>query len=105
MAATLITLLLILFATVRTTRAIVIDKITDSFRQWMIRKNGADGPITYLVHCGWCTGFWIALPAATVAWSATPLGTLLPIDWWFGVPAVWFTLSYITGFIMTKENA
>lgn len=104
MAATLITLLFVLFATVRTTRAIVVDKITEPLRAWLIRKNGAHGWFTYLFHCGWCTGFWIALPAAAIAWWATPLGTLMPIDWWFGVPAVWFTLAYLTGFIMTKEN-
>ena len=105
MTTTLVTFFFILIATVRVTRALVVDKISHPLRAWVLSKNGADGWWTFLIHCGWCTGFWVALPAAAVAWWPGQLQHHLNLEWWFGVPAVWFTIAYLTGLIITKENS
>lgn len=104
MATVLITTLFVLFASVRITRAITLDKITDPLREWVIRRNGADGWWTYLFHCPWCVGFWVSLPAAAALWWLGGMWMWVALPWYFGATAVWFTLAYLTGWVISKED-
>lgn len=57
----LLEFVVVTFAVMRVTRLIVWDKITLPVRQKILAANGDNGMITYLIHCIYCTGFWIAV--------------------------------------------
>lgn len=43
------------------TRALVIEKPFAWWRNWVKSWSGQDGNWTYLVHCPFCTGFWVGV--------------------------------------------
>ena len=72
----IVTLVLLTFAVARITRLIVIDEITQPWRQWVIDKFGDpdNSKISFLAHCPWCTGVWVSAPmtAITYIWPQSP---------------------------------
>lgn len=105
MTAALITLALLLLATTRVTRAIVNDKIADPIRTWVVRRNGENGWWTYLFHCPWCMGWWIAAPAGALATWPGELSHVLPLPAWLTFLTAWAAISYATGWILTRGEA
>ena len=60
-----------LLAHARLTRLITNDRITQPLRTTVVRRLGPTHPASYLIHCRWCTGLWLALPiAAATGWAA-----------------------------------
>ena len=105
MTAALITLALITLATARVTRIIVNDKIAEPLRTAILNRNGHDGWWTYLAHCPWCMGWWIAAASAALAWWPGGLDHTLHTPWWVGYPATWAAIAYTTGWLLTKGEA
>jgi len=60
-------LVVAVLAVARMTRLLCLDELTVGYRQWVVRKWGKDSKLTYMVHCVWCTSFWLALPVMTVS--------------------------------------
>ena len=69
------------------------------FRRWFVNRYGEDSTPTYLVHCIWCTGIWIAFPAAA-AWT---IG-VLPLGYYWLVFPAWLAMSYLTGLLGRLEE-
>jgi hypothetical protein len=92
-------LALLTLAVARTTRLVTTDKITISLRRWVVNKFGEESQAAFLVHCDWCTGIWVAFPAAAL-WAVV----LLPWQqWWLALPA-WLAMAYITGLLSQLEE-
>ena len=102
LAAALTVAVLVALLTVRVTRLIVVDRVLLPVRRWVLKRDGKDGAWTFLIHCPWCVGAWLAIPAAVVAWLAGGLAEVLPAPWWVGVPALWGTYAYLTGAVISK---
>lgn len=86
---------LLTLASARVTRLIVTDKITNPFRQSIVKKSGTEGWWTYLVHCPFCMSVWVTA-FASVYWvlaSGISLVYLLP-GWW--------AMSYLVAPILVK---
>lgn len=103
MAAALLSLVLLTFAAARVTRVVVSDKIGEPLRTIAVRRLGAEHLLAYFVHCRWCTGLWVSLPAAAVAWWASPLGDAVRVSWWWGWPATALAMSYTIGLLVRAE--
>lgn len=56
-----------LFLTVRVTRVVTTDQITEPPRLWLINRFGPDHMLVYLVHCQWCMSVWVGAAAAAGA--------------------------------------
>lgn len=98
----IITFLLVLLATIRVTRLLVTDKIGEPLRRWILGWSGEKGWATFLIHCPWCTGYWVALPAtaALATWTTILESDALPpvidfLGWWAA-------LAYLTGLTLTR---
>ena len=73
-------LVLLAFTVARLTRVVVDDSIGLPLRQWVIRRFGEDSRATTLVHCIWCTGWWVSwlctialFPFLDLPWFTLPL--------------------------------
>lgn len=95
------TLILAALATARITRMVTNDRITLAPRRWLlrrlVRRYGEDHLLPYLVVCDWCVSVYIGA-GVTTAWVT--VGETL----WFQVPAAALTLSYVAGFLASKEG-
>lgn len=58
----IVTLIFALLAVARLSMLVVDDRLLLGFRQWVIRKRGADSLWTYMILCHWCISIWIGLP-------------------------------------------
>lgn len=103
MPASILALVLLTLAAARVTRVITDDKIGEPLRAAVLSRLGTEHMLSYLVHCRWCTGLWLAVPAAAVAWWATPLHQHASMGWWFGFPAVALSMSYVIGLLVRAE--
>lgn len=103
--STFITFAVLLFAAVRVTRLIVVDKLSEPLRQFLLKKLGAENWVTYLFFCPWCMGFWVSLAAAWLACEHTQLSEYIPFPAWLSVPLVALGMSYIVGWVLTREDA
>lgn len=83
----------------RVTRLITADRFMLGFRRWVINRFGQESLPTYLVHCVWCTGLWLSLPAGFL-WAAATLPLHL---WWLFVPAA-FAMSHLVGLLNRLEG-
>lgn len=101
----LITFVVLLFATIRITRLIVTDKLSDPFRQFLVDKLGASSWVTYLFFCPWCVSFWVALAASTVLWNTTTTPDWVTLPAWAGIPAVALGMAYVVGWVLTREDS
>lgn len=63
----LIAFLISFGAALRVTRLITTDVITQPFRDWIGRTFGFESKVAELIHCPWCSGFWVCL----VTWPLT----------------------------------
>lgn len=70
----IVSLIVAALAVARITRLLVEDRLTVRWRQWIVRRYGAESLPSYLVHCPWCMSIWIAVPIM-------PLSVLLPHPW------------------------
>lgn len=81
--------------TLRITRLIVADAIAQPFRTWVVDHFGADSKMAVLVHCQWCTGWWVAIGAAlgshwlTNTWGWQVFATVCAISWLTAIAALW----------------
>ena len=95
------TLLLAALATARLTRLITTDRITQAPRSWLlrriIRRYGEESLLAYLIVCDWCVSVYVAT-GVTGAWIT--MGETL----YFQAPAAALTLSYVAGFLASKEG-
>lgn len=91
MCVLIISLLTAVLAVARITRLLVDDRLTVSWRVWIVKRFGADSLASYLIHCPWCMSMWIAIPIM-------PLAALFPHPWVVGLLAI-PAASMITGFV------
>lgn len=95
----LASLVLLTLAVARVTALIKDDRITLSFRRWVVNKWGEDSAPAYLVHCSWCVSMWVAFPAG-IAWAFP----MLPMRyWWLALPAA-LAMSYVAGLLSQIEE-
>lgn len=83
-----VTWLLIFGLTARTTRLVTDDTITGGVRAWFIRKFDRDSIWATFPACPWCVSLWVA-PAAV--WFGLEYGD----TWWFLIPALAATISWL----------
>lgn len=102
MTATLI-LIVTVAAAARLTRLVVKDTITQPLRVWVAVKLREGSKITYLVHCGWCTGLWISAGVAAVAWWGG-LDAHLGLAWWAGWPLVAAATGWAVGVLQALDR-
>lgn len=93
----LLPFLLVLLAVARLTRLVVSDKIAMPFRAWVVARDGEQGWFTFLVHCPWCTGFWVSAVIAPLYWyfGRSP---------WFVIPCLALALSQATGLLFKLDQ-
>lgn len=91
----LLSVLVGLFLTVRVTRIVTTDQITEPPRLWLIDRLGPDNLLVYLVHCQWCMSIWVGAGAAAgaVLLAEVPDG-LNPVWVGAGLTAAY---SWVTG--------
>ena len=70
-----------MLAVARITRLLVEDRLTVAWRQWVVKRFGADSLPSYLVHCPWCMSIWVGL--VLMPWTA-----LYPYPWVIGLYAI-----------------
>lgn len=92
-----VTLLLIALSTARITRLITTDRITERFRNMVVRRLGQDSEISYLVFCDWCVSIYVGLSVSAAAWV---LGSATA----FSVVAVGLSASYVTGWLASRTE-
>ena len=73
---------LITLAATFVTWTITTAQVALPLRRAIANRNGRDGWWTYLIHCPYCTAFWVAVPAAAYWVWLTHLG------WGWALPAV-----------------
>lgn len=83
----------------RVTRLVTSDRFFLGFRRGVINRFGEDSLMAYLVHCVWCTGLWLSVPAA-ILWTVTTLPLHL---WWLVGPAA-FAMSHLVGLLNRLEG-
>lgn len=87
---TVLALVVYVLVVARLTRLVTTDKITEPLRAKVVDRFGAQSLTTFLLHCPWCAGWWVAailaLPAAWVA----------GLPWWWA-PALAFAASQVVG--------
>lgn len=67
MTSFLVSALVGLFLTIRVTRVVTTDQISEPPRLWLINRLGPDHMLVYLVHCQWCVSVWVGAAAAAGA--------------------------------------
>jgi hypothetical protein len=65
----LVILVILGLAAARIGRLVTDDVITLPIRAWITRRWGTKSKITYLVHCDWCSGLWVAGILVAFAWT------------------------------------
>lgn len=86
-------LVVIVFAVYRVARIIAWDNITIAFRAWMGRQSYHGRLWRFLadlVHCVFCTGVWIAVPAA-VAYTVE--------NYWLDLALIWLGIAGAQAFL------
>lgn len=91
-----ICMILLPLATARLTKLVVDDSITLPIRQKIMTKFG-DSWLTTLVHCPWCSGWWIA------GILSIPTGFLLSFPIWVTV-LVWMAVAMVAPMVMTLAD-
>lgn len=93
----LITVLLAILATVRVTRLVTHDAISDPVRLWITDRFGANSKIAYFVHCPWCVSMYVGAVAGYSAWSwADTPG--------YQVATLALSASYVAGYLVSRED-
>lgn len=98
---------LVTLALSRLTRILTIDKISEPFRLWIAERRPEGSQLTYLLFCPWCLSVWLAAPAWTALYLATPFGDATAatgLPWWVTIPTLTLLTSYITGLLHRLHN-
>lgn len=69
-------LVVLALASARITRLIVNDTISLPLRLLAIRRLGQNHPIVTLLHCPWCSGWWVSVALTSFAWLAGLTGSV-----------------------------
>lgn len=96
MGVLIISLVVAVLAVARITRLLVEDRLTVSWRQWVVRKYGAESMPAYLVHCPWCMSIWVSMPLL-------PPAILFPYDWVIAILAV-PAASMLAGILLDRGD-
>lgn len=91
-----VSLIVGVLAVARVTRLLVEDKLAVGYRQWVVKKWGAQSLAAYLAHCVWCTSIWVAIPVM-------PVATLFPNVWVISVLAI-PAASMICGLLLDRDS-
>lgn len=91
----LITLLTAALATARLTLLVTTDRITQAPRSWLLRKLPEDSLLAYLIVCDRCVSVYTGA-AVTAGWLWGPA--------WFSWLAVALALSYVAGWLASREG-
>ncbi len=103
-------------AAARLTRLIVKDKITEPIRAGIARRlkqpefseSGrqiSEGSrLTYLIHCGWCTGMWVSAAVGAAAWWGGVAGLMPGVSSWFGYPALALATGWFVGILQRIDE-
>ncbi|MGW5147551.1 hypothetical protein [Rhodococcus koreensis] len=97
MAVIVLVLVLYVLTVCRVTRVIVGDKITEPFRNRIVRRFGQASQLTYLFFCAWCMSIWIGFGTAWAVFLLTDL------SWWL-YPLVALSASQLTGLLHRAEE-
>ena len=89
-----ITLAVIALATARLTRLVTTDKITETPRNALVRRLGAESKIAYLLVCDWCSSVYIAPAVTALVWWQ-------PWTVWAGAA---LAASHITGYLASRTE-
>jgi len=85
-----VVLVLLCLAVAGMTRALVIEKPFAWWRTWVKSWSGEDGLATYLVHCVFCTGFWVGAVNTGILWFLHQLPHYNPAQsTWLAFLTVW----------------
>lgn len=95
MSVLILSVLIATLAVARITRLLVEDKLAVGYRQWVVKRWGADSWQAYLAHCPWCTSTWVAL-------VIMPLAVAWPSRWLMAVLAI-PAASMITGLLVDRD--
>jgi hypothetical protein len=95
---TILTVLIMLGATMRLTRLIVSDTITAGLRARIMRHGGPDAWPYLWVSCPWCVGLWLAFAVTIAVYAGAHLSgvDLLPVPGWLWVPGLALANNYVT---------
>jgi hypothetical protein len=91
-------IILLAFTVARLTRVVVDDSITIGFRQWVVRRFGEDSGWSTLVHCIWCTGWWVSLICTLIVFPFLSLP-------WFVLPLLAVAIAQIAPMILQVSDA
>ncbi|MFD3426114.1 hypothetical protein [Nocardia fluminea] len=87
---TVLALALYVLTAARLTRIITTDRVGLPLRKWALDKWGADSMLSFLAHCPWCVGWYVALALAF------PAAVVAGLPWWWGF-GLWPAGSYLVG--------
>lgn len=87
---TLLTLTVYVLVVARLTRIVTTDQIGLPVRAWALKRWPQPSMISFLFHCPWCVGWWLALPLAF------PAAVVAGLPWWWGF-GLWPAASYLVG--------
>lgn len=88
-----------LLAHARLTRLVAADRVTLPLRAALVRRLGPSHALSYLVHCRWCAGMWLALPVAAATTWAAGLPHPLPVT-----ALLALAYSHTTGLLARAEG-
>lgn len=94
---TILSLILLAFVVARFTRVVVDDSIAFPFRRWVVGKFGPESVWTTLVHCIWCTGWWLSWLATVAVFGFLDLP-------WFTLPLVAIAISQVAPMIVQVSD-
>jgi hypothetical protein len=90
-----ISLIVAALAVARVTRFLIEDRLSVKWRQWVVKRWGADSLPSYFVHCPWCMGMWMSLLAVPAV--------LYPYQWVVAIYAV-PAISMVTGLLLDRKE-
>lgn len=78
-----VVLVVLTLAVAGITRALVVEKPFAWWRNWVKSWSGEDGNATYLVHCPFCTGFWVGVAGTALTYfhHGNPVWLFLLLPW------------------------
>lgn len=92
-------LIVSLGAALRVTRMITDDAITEAPRTWLVTHLGPSHPLTTLLTCPWCIGFWITAVFTASAWWPPIAGHTA-----YQIGATLLTGSWLVGALATRVD-
>lgn len=107
-ATTIATAVIMWGATVRGTRLLTQDTITDPLRVAAMRRSGHDGWLYLWITCPWCVGLWLAFAVTLTVWAGERLlldDPLMIVPGWLWVPGLALTNNYLAARALTSDDA